>query len=244
MAEPRISPRWVFVVLAIGCSGDGNHFTGGTPIGPTSGGVHNAPDAALKPADAGGGTIVGALCQATGVAPESCTPLTGTTGLSVTARETNTTVTVADDGTFSLPGAPGIAKVTLVSSTNDAQWFGGAVTVTLTASGGGRADIPVLSQTDAGILAATNVGGITAGTGILVLHTGPNVTVTDGSTVVYYDAGGAPVLTTAAPTRASGTAVVFGVSATQTVTLVNGTAMETVMAQVVPGAITFLAAPF
>lgn len=238
---------WLAAMAAVGCS-DQSHYPTGTPIFPsgTTGGTSTPPpaDAPASILDAGGGLIFGTVCQRTTVTPQACAALTGQGGLLIAVRETSTTTTLAADGTFMLPGAPGRSQVTIVTATDNPLWFGGAVSLALAADGGGRVTVPVLSQDDAATLVATNTGGQPGGTGFLVVHTGTGITVSDGASIVYYDTGDAPVLSPTPPTGASGTAVVFGALGTQTLSLVRDTTTVPATAEVFAGAATFLEAPF
>jgi hypothetical protein len=236
------------VALGIaGCSGDVEHCPAGTPImpGPGGGGTTTTPrpDAPTVAADAGGATIAGRLCAATGIIPTACTPRTDAAGLGVTVRETGATTTAGSDGTFTLAGAPGLVRVTLLTPTTSPIFFGSVVTVALDAGGGAVASVPVLRQDDATALAAVNIGALPSGTGILVVHTGVGVTIADGSAAVYYDAGDAPLLTITPPTGTSGVAAIFGVVGAQTLSLTRGTAQAPAQADAFGGAITFLEAP-
>jgi len=82
------------------------------------------------------------------------------------------------------------------------------------------------------------------GTGILVVRTGPDVTVNAGTAPVYYEDGQEPFLDPAGPTRASGVAVIFGVVGVRSLSLIKGALPPVpVQGQVFAGAITFLDAP-
>lgn len=223
------------------CGGDA-HAPGGTPINPGPGGgtVTPPPDAPPVFIDAGSGQIEGTLCLVGNVTPvTTCSPLTNS-ALTVSVVETGETTTAAADGSFTLPGAPGLTRVTIASASTDPRWFGSVETVAVALDGSATAELHVVTQSDALAFAATNVGSLPAGTGIVVLHTSAGVTVTDGAATLYYDAGGAPLLTVTPPTGASGTAAVFGVTGTQTLHLANGSTSRNVVTVAVPSSITFV----
>ena len=231
--------------LVVACGGD-SHAPGGTPIVPGSGAGTVTPPADAPPAalDAGGGRIDGTLCLVGVVTPVSaCMPLTNS-ALTVSVVETGESTTAAADGRFALPGAPGLARVTIASASTDPRWFGSVAVVPLAVDGSATSELDVLTQSDALALAGTNVGSLATGTGILIIHTSPGVTIGDGSATVYYDAGAAPLLTVTPPTGASGTAVIFGVTGTQTLHLANGATSRNVVSVGVPSSATFVVAAF
>jgi len=207
--------------------------------GPGGGTVTERPDAPPVVLDAGSGRIDGTLCLVADITPATtCSPLTSS-GLTVSVVETGETATAADDGSFTLPGAPGLSRVTIASSSSDPRWFGSVATIALALDGSATTELHVLTQSDALSLAATNVGSLPTGTGILVLHTSAGVTVTDGAATVFYDAG-SPILSTTPPTGASGTAAVFGVTGTQTLHLANASTSRNVVSVGVANSITFV----
>lgn len=239
VAKSRIELLLALLICG-GCGGD-SHAPGGTPLnpGPGGGSVTPGPDAPPVVLDAGG-EIDGTLCLVGNVTPvTACSPLTNS-ALTVSVVETGETTTAAADGSFTLPGAPGLTRVTIASASTDPRWFGSVATVALALDGSATADLSVMTQSDALALAATNVGSLPAGTGIVVLHTSSGVTVTDGANTIFYDAGGAPLLTPTPPTGASGTAAVFGVTGTQTLHLANDATSRNVVTVAVPNSITFV----
>jgi hypothetical protein len=235
----------VFLALfLLGCGTEGGRFPAGTPGPlPPTGSTVPGGDAGVTADAATTSGIFGQVCTITDVRVlEPCTPLAGTT-LTVTNRETGASAQVGDDGRFLLPAAEGLAKVTLVTTTNDRTWFGSALPVTLGANGMTVVDIPVMSQAAVAELAGPNAGAVIPGAGILVVHTAAGATLGPfGSALAFYDTGDPTLYTVVPPTGASGTALYFNVVGPATVTVSSGSQQRTVDVTVVADTLTFLAA--
>jgi hypothetical protein len=238
--------RALFALLLIACGPDSGKYPPGTaPLIPGQGGTTNPPDAAPAPVgDAGASGIVGQLCATTDVRSlGACTGVTSST-LTVTALETGDTATADATGHFVLPAIGGQAQITLVTSTNDRTWFGGARTVALSA-GGAVVTLPVMRKVDVADLAAANTSAVIPGAGILVVHTIAGATLDPiGGVIPYYDAGDPRVFSPNPPTGPTGTALFFDLVGPVTTTLRAGTRMRTLSATVVADTLTFVEALF